>query len=146
MQELTKSDGTLWLSSSPDDAQQKANQLNQQIAGGLAAQDRSIGMKMPEHRIEPTASNREFTDTERLEFLMRGMYRVDSRLHIDGKPGQQWNCTPFTIKAGAVQVENFMRDMRAVIDEAMSGPQYGVYETVQPEHGEQQHRSPSPGM
>ena len=73
------------------------------------------------------SNKHEFTDTERLEFLIRGMFRTDSRLHLDGKPGHQWNCTPFTIKADAVKVEDYMRDMRAVLDEAMSGPRYSNY-------------------
>jgi hypothetical protein len=72
-------------------------------------------------------SKPEFTDTERLEFLMAGMHRIQSRLYLDGTPGEQWNCTPFTIKAGAVYVESFMRDMRAILDEAMAGPRYAVY-------------------
>lgn len=74
-----------------------------------------------------TKTQREYTDTERLEFLMSGMFRTESRLHFDEKPGHQWNCTPFTIEANVVQVEDYMRDIRAVLDAAMSGPRYSNY-------------------
>lgn len=69
----------------------------------------------------------EYTDAERLEFVMSGMHQVGSRLHVGGDSAVQWNFTPFTIKRDAVTVEDYMRDMRSVIDEAMRGHRYGNY-------------------
>ena len=59
------------------------------------------------------------TDTQRLEWIMGRMYRLENERYMEnGEKRQEWHMTEFSIPRGAVAVDDFMRDMRTVIDKA----------------------------